>query len=371
MTTLSLALALSFTMSKPHSLHVTLRDVAKLSGVSIKTVSRVVNHQGEISEPTRQRVQAAIERSGYRPNILARSLVNRRTDTIAVVAWGIDYYGPSRTVLGIEHQSSELGYSLLLNLLLKPDHTDVGPILDDLSARRVEGIVWAVPEVGDNRAWIRQGRLKQLPPIVFLSMAPRPALSVISADNRSGAVEATQHLIHQGRRKIGVITGPLAWWEARERLEGWKHALLRAGVDFKPSLIVEGDWSASSGERQMLKLLEQEPEIDAVFGGNDQMALGALGAIRASGRRVPEDIAVVGFDDTPESAYFWPSLTTVNQRLIEVGRAAVQALHRLIEARRDGLENVRVPGTMLAPELIIRLSSLAAVEHSLEVAAVQ
>ena len=358
-------------MPRPHSIHVTLRDVARLSGVSIKTVSRVVNHQGEISEPTRQRVQAAIERSGYRPNILARSLVNRRTDTIAVVAWGIDYYGPSRTVLGIEHQSNELGYSLLLTLFPKPDHTDVGPVLDDLSARRVEGIVWAVPEVGDNRAWISPNKLKQLPPIVFLSMATRPALSVISADDRTGAVQATQHLLQQGRRKIGVIAGPLAWWEARERLEGFKEAALQAGVNLKPSLIAEGDWSAASGERGMLKLLEQEPAIEAVFAGNDQMALGALSAIHASGLRVPEDIAIVGFDDTPESGYFWPSLTTVNQRLIEVGRVAVQILHRIIEARRQGVEKIEATATVLPPELVIRLSSAAIPEHSLRVAAVQ
>jgi LacI family transcriptional regulator len=358
-------------MPKPRSIHVTLRDVAKLSGVSIKTVSRVVNHQGEISEPTRQRVQAAIERSGYRPNILARSLVNRRTDTIAVVAWGIDYYGPSRTVLGIEHQSNELGYSLLLNLLLKPDHTDVGPILDDLSARRVEGIVWAVPEVGDNRDWLRPGRLKQLPPIVFLSMSPRPGLSLVSADNRSGAVQATQHLLQQGRRKIGVITGPLAWWEARERFEGWKQVLVESGVEVNSCWVSEGDWSAASGEECMRRMLEQEPNIDAVFAGNDQMALGALGAIHASGRRVPEDIVAVGFDNTPESAYFWPSLTTVNQRLIEVGRAAVQVLHRRIEARRGGIDNTNANATILQPELIIRRSSMATMENSLATATVQ
>jgi LacI family transcriptional regulator len=349
-------------MPKPHfpqahSLHVTLRDVAEQAGVSIKTVSRVVNDQGEISDPTRRRVQAAIKRLGYRPNILARSLVNQRSDTLAVVAWGIDYYGPSRTVLGVEQQSNELGYSLFLNLLLKPDDAKVIPVLDSLAARRVDGIVWAVPQVGNNRAWVRPDRLKHLPPTVFLSMQPRAELSVVTADNRSGAVQAARHLLAQGRRKIGIIAGPMAWWEARERYEGWKDTLAEAGVEPCAALFAEGDWSASSGERAMRRLLTQQPDVDAVFACNDQMALGALGVAHQTGRRVPQDLAIIGFDNTPESAYFWPPLTTVYQHLVDVGRAAVQVLHKLIQARQQGKHDLDPTSLVLTPELVIRSSS--------------
>ena len=345
-------------MAKPNSPnHVTLRDVAKLSGVSIKTVSRVVNNQGEISEATRRRIQSAIDQSGYRPNILARSLVNRRTDTLAVVAWGIDYFGPSRAVLGVEQQAAELGYSLLLNLISEPDRTDVRPILDALSARRVDGIIWAVPEVGDNRAWFKSEWLAQLPPTVFLTMATRPGLSIISADNRLGAVQATTHLIQHHRRKIGIINGPMRWWEARERFEGWKATCLEAGLAIDSDLIAEGDWSAQSGEAGMKKLLARVPDIDAVFVGNDQMALGALGVIHSMGRRVPQDIAIVGFDNVPESAYFWPPLTTVNQHIVDIGRTAVQTLHRLIEIHRSEADSEPTT-TILATELVIRQSSL-------------
>ena len=136
---------------RPSLVHVTLQDVARAAGVSIKTVSRVVNDHSEISAATRARVQAAIDQLGYRPNILARSLVNRRSNTLAVVAWGIDYFGPSRTVVGIEQQSDEFGYSLSLNLVARPDDADVGRLLDDLIARRVDGIIWAAPEVGQHR----------------------------------------------------------------------------------------------------------------------------------------------------------------------------------------------------------------------------
>jgi len=339
-------------------MHITLQDVAKLAGVSTKTVSRVVNNQGEISETTRQRVQAAIEQLGYRPNILARSLVNQRSDTLAVVAWGIDYFGPSRTVVGIEQQAYDLGYSLLLSLLPRPHDINIVPVLDAFIARRVDGIIWAVPEVGDNRAWMQPDQLEQLPPIVFLSTAPRAGLSVIAVDNRSGGMQATQHLLDQGRRKIGVITGPLEWWEARERYAGWQDALQRAGLPASSSLVVEGDWSAASGDRAMRVLLEQQPDIDAVFACSDQIALGALGVAHQLGRRVPEDLAIVGFDNIPESAFFWPPLTTVYQQLVDVGCIAVKTLHQLIETKRKGEPNTHPVATLLTPELVVRASSL-------------
>lgn len=337
-------------------MHVTLQDVAQLAGVSTKTVSRVVNNQGEISEATRQRVQAAIEQLDYRPNILARSLVNQRTNTLAVVAWGIDYYGPSRTVVGIENKSDELGYSLFLNLLAHPDKGNIDRILDTLVARRVDGIIWAVPEVGGNRMWINPARLDRLPPIVFLSMAGQTGLATVSVDNRVGARQAVQHLVDQGRRRIGLITGPLAWWEARERFAGWQDTMRGAGLEAGSSLVVEGDWAAASGARAMQVLLEREPDIDALFVCSDQMAIGAMGVAHQIGRRMPQDLAVVGFDNIPESAFFWPPLTTVNQQLIDVGCIAVQNLHQWVEAKRKG-EAAPVENVQLTPELIVRESS--------------
>ena len=338
---------------------VTLQDVAKLAGVSAKTVSRVVNNQGEISETTRKRVQTAIEQLGYHPNILARSMVTRRSNTLAVVAFGLDYFGPSRTVVGIEHEADKLGYSLLLSLVSRPDNSDVNSVLAALVARRVDGIIWAVPEIGDNRTWIDPDRLKKLPPIVFLSMGPRSGLPVVAVDNQLGAGLATQHLIDLGRNKIGLITGPLDWWEARERREGWKETLLKQGRPVSPTLMVEGDWSAASGECGLRKLLAQEPEIDAVFVSNDQMALGVLGAAQKLGRQVPRDLAVAGFDNIPESGFFCPPLTTVYQHLTDIGSIAVQGLQKIIQARQQQDDRVEFMTAMLAPELVIRASSVA------------
>jgi LacI family transcriptional regulator len=338
-------------------MHVTLKDVAQRAGVSAKTVSRVVNNQGEISEQTRVRVQSAIQELGYRPNILARSLVHQRSNTLAVVASGIEYFGPSRTLLGVEQQANAFGYSLFLNLVHDPQEPRVLSLLDELVARRVDGIVWAVPEIGSNRDWIAAARLANVPPIVFLSMAPRPNLSIVAVDNRAGAQLATQHLYAQGRRRIGIITGPLNWWEARERLAGWKTTLTTLGLKPDKALIAEGNWSPASGERAMEQLLGAAPKLDAVFCSNDQMALGALGVLHRAGRRVPEDIAIVGFDNIPESEFFLPPLSTVYQQVIDIGRIAVQELHERIQAEREPRNGKMPEMTQLTPTLIRRASS--------------
>lgn len=338
-------------------MHVTLKDVALRAGVSAKTVSRVVNDQGEISPETRARVQSAIQELGYRPNILARSLVNQRTNTIAVVASGIEYFGPSRTLLGIEQQANAFGYSLFLSLLHQPDDSNIARVLDELVARRVDGIVWAVPEIGANHDWIASARFDNLPPIVFLSMASKRDLSIVAVNNRAGAQLATQHLLEQGRTRVGIITGPLTWWEARERLAGWRETLTVNGLKAGKTLAAEGNWSPSSGERAMAQLLAVTPKINAVFCSNDQMALGALGVLHRAGIRVPDDIALVGFDDIPESEFFLPPLTTIHQQVIEIGKIAVQELHARIQAERAPTNGATPQVTHLTPTLIRRASS--------------
>lgn len=339
-------------------MHVTLQDVAKQAGVSTKTVSRVVNHQSEISESTRLRVQEAIDQLGYRPNFLARSLVQQRTNTLAVVASCLDYYGPSRTLAGIEHQSCQLGYSLLFGLLPQPRDSDIVSTLDSLATRRVDGIIWAVPEIGSNRDWIHQTLLENLPPIVFISMAPRQGLSTVAINNRTGSGQVAEHFVQTGKRRIGIITGPLDWWEARERLDGFTSKLQEMGGAIDPALIAEGDWSAASGKYCMQRILEQAPDLDAVFACNDSMALGAMGIVHEEGLRIPEDIAFAGFDDIPEAACFWPPLTTVHQKLFTLGVISVQMLQNLIEARSQGKAEDAVENQILDTEFLIRESSI-------------
>jgi LacI family transcriptional regulator len=303
-------------------------------------------------------VQKAVEQLGYSPNMLARSLVSRHSQSLGVVASGLEYFGPSRTLTGIEHQANELGYSLLLHLLHLADDSHASTTLAALMARRVEGIIWAVPEIGNNRSWIACRPWNRLPPIVFLSMGVRPGFSTVAIDNRAGAALGVQHLLDQGCQTIGLITGPLDWWEARERRMGWEETLQRAGLDASESLVAEGDWSAESGERGLGRLITRRPDLDAVFVSNDQMALGSLRVAYQQRLRVPQDLAIVGFDDIPESAYFRPALTTVFQPLIDLGRVAVQMVHKLIEARMDGSGHQEANATGLKPVLVIRESAL-------------
>lgn len=335
---------------------VTINDVARRAGVSISTVSHALSGARPISEPTKRRIMEAIAELGYRPNKLATSLVSRRSETIAVVASRLEAFGPVRSVIGIEQQAGDLGYQLLLNLLHVPDDPNPSLVLDDLVARRVDGIIWAASEIGENRAWVCPERLKHLPPIVFLGK-PREGVTTVSVDNAEGARLVTQHLIDQGRRKIGVIAGPLNFRAASERYSGWEETLIRAGLEADPLRVVEGDWTAAGGARAARTLLAQAPDIDAIFAHNDQMALGALSALAESGRRVPDDIALVGFDNTPESEFFQPPLTTVATNMTEVGRTAVLELHRLIEAKLQGQDPGAPIAKILPPELIVRTSS--------------
>lgn len=337
---------------------VTIRQVAQEAGVSTQTVSRVLNDRPDVAPATRRLVQEVIQRLGYQPSHAARSLSQGQSCSIGVVAFGIEYFGPSRAVSGIEKQASELGYTPLLYLLRQPESNNVARILADLLSRHVDGIIWAVPEIGDNRAWVER-QIPQLPvSLVFLSMEPQSGLSVVCVDNYLGGRIAAKHLLDQGYRNIGLIAGPLLWWEAKERVRGCLDTLKEAGITVYDE-IVSGTWSASSGRRGLNELLEQRPDVDAVFIGNDQMALGAFQAARKRGLCVPDDLAVVGFDDVPEAAYFQPPLTTISQPLFDAGRTAVKELHRLIEeGDREEIET-QTRTILLQPELVVRESSVA------------
>jgi LacI family transcriptional regulator len=336
---------------------ITIIDVARRARVSAGTVSNVLTGKRPVAEHTRKRIQAAIDELGYQPNLLARSLVNRASNSLGIVTSGLEYYGPSRTLVGIERQANELGYSLLLNLLHDPETAVVDSVLDDLLARQVDGIIWAVHEIGHNRAWIAPERLRSLPPLVFLTMEAQPHATIVTTDNVTGAALAVRHLIDQGRRQVGIITGPLEWWEARQRLMGWRKCLAEAGCAPDEALIYTGDWTAASGERGFHHLLARRPDIDAIFACNDQMALGVLRACHFAQRRVPDDLAVAGYDNMPEAAYLVPSLTSVRQHLADVGRAAVQELHQAIAARSQG-EPPHAVTRSIAPELVVRESSV-------------
>lgn len=331
---------------------ITITHVAKEAGVSKQTVSRVLNKRPDVAPKTRERVQEVIDRLGYQPSNLARRL-KQRSHTIGVVTAELGQYGPTRRLVGIEQAAGKAGYALHLSLIHQVEVDNGEGVLKDLLAWQVEGIIWAVPEISDNRDWL-QDQLPHLSiPVLFVSEVSSNSLAAVSVNNRTGARLATEHLLEQGYRHIGLITGPLTWDAARDRRLGWQDALPMT----EARQIVEGDWSACSGAQAFRQLLEQYPELDAVCVSNDQMALGVLQTAHQLGRQIPAELGVTGFDNIPEAAYFWPPLTSVTQRLIEQGEMAVQTLIRMIDSNRKQGNFVQPTTTVLQPELVVRQSS--------------
>src|SRR5512136_1168843 len=249
----------------------TIKQVAKAAEVSTQTVSRVINNRPDVSPETRERIHKVIKELKYQPSALARSLISRRSYTLGVVTAGLKYFGPSRTLNGITSMAEELKYALLLEELPHFDSEDIKPLLQDLISHHVDGIVWAVPEVGDNRRWVDEILMDVPVPVVFLTMQARAGVSTVSVDNYAGGVMATRHLLEQGYRQVGHIAGPLDWWEARQRKAGWQDTLAEAGISAPDHAWDQGDWSAASGSQAFCRLLDRYPAMDAVFVANDQM----------------------------------------------------------------------------------------------------
>lgn len=333
---------------------ITIRDVAEAAGVSTQTVSRVANGRPDVASDTREHVQAIIEKLGYQPSKIARSLIQGQSYSLGVVSYGLGLYGPSLLLAGIQEAAVKEGYSLMLKILENAEVQNAENILRDILSYHVDGILWAVPEIGQNRDWIQQALHTVSIPLVFLNVQPRPNLITAVIDNKHGGHIATQHLIDQGRQKIGIITGPMEWWEARQRELGWREALAENGRSVDESYVTNGDWTPSSGERSIRLLLEWHPEMDAVFVCNDQMALGAMKMAQQMGRKIPEDLAIVGYDDIPEAPYFTPALSTVRQDIAKMGCQGVKQLL----ARINNENGDPPPPVLLQPELIVRESSV-------------
>jgi DNA-binding LacI/PurR family transcriptional regulator len=336
----------------------TIKEVAQAAGVSTQTVSRVINDRPDVAEETRGKINRVIEELGYQPSALARSLIQQRSYTLGVVTAGLKHMGPSRTLNGITFQSEKMGYSLLLKELPRFDTENIKPLLQNLLSHHVDGILWAVPQVGDNRSWLND-ELPDLPvPIVFVTMENHAGLTIISFDNFLAGRMATEHLLQQGYRRIGHITGPMDWWESRQRKAGWKAALQSAGIEALESQCTEGNWSSSSGEVAFKQLLKQYPEMDAVFVGNDQMAMSVVQIACKNNVNIPRDLGVVGVDGLSESAYLSTPLSTIVLDQYLLGCTAVEEIVHAIERSREHIDHDNQRTIILSPELLVRESSL-------------
>ncbi len=312
----------------------TLAEVASLAGVSIATVSRVLNDSARVSPEAREAVEDAVAQLGYVPNPAARSLVRRRTDTIALVLSepeSLIFSDPFFATVVHGVLTAVADTPLQVVLLLAQGERQQAKVERYVRHRHVDGLMLMALHAGDTFAH----RLADAQvPIVLIGRPPSgQRLPYVDADNRGGAREATALLLASGRAKVATITGPVDMNVAADRFDGYRDAI-PAGT---PELAETGDFTVAGAERAMHALLEREPDLDAVFAASDPMAVGALHALRAAGRRVPEDVAVVGFDDAPVARTTRPPLTTVRQPLEEMTRALTDLLLRRIagEARDD------------------------------------
>lgn len=294
---------------------------------------------------------------GYAPNVFANNLTRGQNNIIVVIGYGLNYFGSSSVLTVIEGKINELGFSLTLNLIDKFDPSQVEAILYDLLALRVEGIIWAVPAIDQYIDWLSSKVSRIQTPVVYINKGPTESDFVSALDNQLGGRLGTTHLMQEGYQRIGIITGPLNWWETQQRLAGWREIVVKAGYANIEDLVLEGDWTARSGEVGLHTLLAQEPRIDAVFVSNDQMALGAMQASRRLGLRIPDDLGIVGFDDIPEAANFYPPLTTIRQDPRELGAMAVERIDAIINARGTGVD-LEPNISWSQPGLVVRESSL-------------
>ncbi|MGW0929969.1 LacI family DNA-binding transcriptional regulator [Streptomyces sp. NPDC002644] len=346
---------------RPERKRPTIEDVARRAGLSRATVSRAINGSPQVSAAATERVRQAVSELGYVPNQAARSLVTRRNDTVAVVVTEpqtrlfVDPFFDLH-LRGIRRELVQQGAGLVLLLIEEPD--DYARVGNFLGGSHVDGALLFSLRADDPLPGMvaRMGL-----PAVF---GGRPFLGAgeagdgyayVDADNRGGAREAVRHLVSQGRTRIATVTGPLNQAAAVDRLDGYRDVLLDRGTH---QLIAEGDFTLEGGARAMSALLERCPDLDAVFVASDLMAHGAMRVLRENGRRVPDDVAVVGFDDLASLAEGTdPPLTTVRQDIEGMGRLMARLLFQR-NAEPSGDRAVRPLSSVIVPtSLVLRESA--------------
>ena len=325
---------------------IVLRDVAREAGVSAQTVSRVLNDFPMVAPGTRAHVLETIRRMGYRPNPTARALSTGQTRRLGVITADPRSYGPANTVHGINEAAGAQGWSVNVVELRSPDPREIEATIERLTSQAVEGIITIAPYRGVARALVDAPHRI---PMLTIDSSFDDYVPAVSVDEVGGAFRATQFLLELGHKTVWHLAGPVGHIAADERIEGWRKALSAVGAP-EPPLSV-GDWSASSGFEYGLSLARQS-SATALFCANDQMALGAMRALQESGRTIPGDVSVIGFDDIPEAPYLMPPLTTMRSDFSEVGRRCLAIMLELLSGPPKKWVTSIVP-----TELLVRRST--------------
>ena len=320
-----------------------LRDVAREAGVSYQTVSRVINNHENVSEKTRQIVENAIQKLDYRVNRAAQIMQTGRSNTIEVILFNAGFnfflYEMART-------TQKAGYHFSISAVPEEEFEST---LKNAASRFIDGLIF-LADKPLTYSYTDLSNLCNNIPFVLVGAKIGLNLPCVLYDQQHGARLATEHLINQGHQAIAEISGPLQNYDGSVRHETWLDVMHDHGLDSK--LSVEGDYSIEGGYQAMTQLLRGGAQFTAVFIGNDSMAIGAHTALRKYGLRVPDDVSIVSFDDTPEAAHFVPALTTVRQDFQLLGRLAVEYLLNLIQNPKTPIHQ-----RVLQPELIVREST--------------
>jgi len=326
-------------------MQVTIKDIAKKTGVSYATVSRALNGRSGVKEDTRTRVLEEARKMGYQPNAIARGLVLRHTHTLALVIPDITNPFFPEIARGVEDAASILGYSVFL-CNTNWDEEKESLYIKTLQEKRVDGIILH-PSYNVGEEHFSDFKI----PMVLLNKIPGVAdYSSIEVDNVKGGYLATKHLIEAGYRKIAFIGGSEGSTSNKEREEGYKLALSKYKIEIDEALILKGGFKSKDGYDNMQQLINSGNVPDAVFGGNDIIALGVLHCVQENDLRVPEDIGIIGFDDIPYASLPQIQLTTIEQPKYQMGKYAIELLMKTLEDKSDR----EIKRIILAPKLKIR-----------------
>lgn len=328
---------------------ITIADVAARAGVSKTTVSRVLNGRGELDQATAERVRRVIEELGYVPSARAQSLARGHARTVGLLVPSLTWPWMGELVQGVIDTVEAAGYGMLLYTCNRGQES-IRQFASQVSANAFDGLIVIEPE--GTLDYIDRLHRRGLPVVLIDDREHRPTFASVATTNRVGGAQAARHLIELGRRTPLVVTGEVAWGCTQERLDGFVEEYRRAGLPVPAERIVEGDFTYERGRALVGGAIEAGLAFDALFAHNDLSAAGAMQAARARGRRVPDDVAVVGFDDIPLAAHTEPGLTTVHQPMREMGDTAARLL-------MDSLAGQALPmtPTVLPTSLVIRAST--------------
>ncbi|MDN0089397.1 LacI family DNA-binding transcriptional regulator [Yersinia nurmii] len=325
---------------------VTLDDVAHYAGVSYQTVSRVLNQAPNVSDKTRAKIEQAMIALHYVPNRVAQQLAGKNSCTLGLVTTNLSLHAPSQIASAIKIKARQLGFSVVIAMIDHFDEQACQRAVNELLAQRVEGILINAPLTQQQSAEITHQCTKV--PVIFLDVDPQSTAHSVVFDPFQGARQGAEHLLALGHQKIILIAGPKDTISSQLRYQGWLTTLALSGL--KPQKVFYGDWSAHSGYLCAKSLLQSGTSFTAILVASDQMALGVLRALQEQGLSIPKDVSIVGYDDTDDSAYFHPPLTTVRQDFRQLGEKSLQQLVARLRTNHDTQPNA----LLLSPELVLR-----------------